>query len=61
MVVNSPGGRHTHTDQRPHKSNFKKPGVLAFGRRAPGLKIACMHVHMLSNIIFFIMLSVKVA
>ena len=41
-MVNSPGGRHTHTDTNMHtdfldKSIFKKPGVPAKGWYASGL------------------------
>ena len=37
MVFNSLGGGHTHIPIV-DKCNFVKPGMPAFGRRAPGLK-----------------------
>ena len=36
VVINSLGGGDTHTDFKNNKSNFKKPGAPAKGRRAPG-------------------------
>ena len=38
LVINSLRGGHTHTYRCPHRNNSKKPGMLATGRHAPGLK-----------------------
>ena len=53
LVINSLGGRHTHTRKHTHthtriqtfkdRTNSKKPGALACGWCTPGLKIQQLH------------------
>ena len=57
-----------HTYRHPHRNNFKEPGALTAGWRAPGLiKISTLHIyssikshitsHLLANILMAVVLA----